>query len=123
MVAYDALSDGMKRMLEGMRAVHSDIYQAGPQAGKNKGSSNQQRDHESWETRTVHPVVRTHPETGRKMRRYRRSPDAWCCDCPGTRFRWQNGSIARFRPGTAAHPDLRRPAVLIPALASRPPWG
>lgn len=68
MAAYDALSDGMKRMLEGMRAVHSDIYQAGPQAGKNKGRSNRQRDDEDWrETRTLHPVVRTHPETGRKM--------------------------------------------------------
>jgi taurine dioxygenase len=68
MAAYDALSDGMKKLLEGLRAVHSDIYQAGPQAGKNKGRSNRQRDDDAWqETRNLHPVVRTHPETGRKM--------------------------------------------------------
>jgi taurine dioxygenase len=66
--AYDALSDGMKKLLDGLNAVHSDIYQAGPQAGKNKGRSNRQRDDDAWqETRSVHPVVRTHPETGRKM--------------------------------------------------------
>lgn len=68
MAAYDALSDAMKKMIGGLRAVHSDIYQAGPQAGKNKGRSNKQRDDDDWqETRTLHPVVRTHPETGRKM--------------------------------------------------------
>lgn len=68
MAAYDALSDGMKKLLDGLRAVHSDIYQAGPQAGKNKGRSNRQRDDDAWrETRSLHPVVRTHPETGRKI--------------------------------------------------------
>jgi len=68
MAAYDGLSDGMKKLLDGLRAVHSDIYQAGPLAGKNKGRSNRQRDDNAWrETRNLHPVVRTHPETGRKM--------------------------------------------------------
>jgi taurine dioxygenase len=67
-LAYDALSEGMKRMLGGLRAVHSDILVAGPQAGKNKGRSTKHRDGADWrETRTSHPVVRTHPETGRKM--------------------------------------------------------
>jgi taurine dioxygenase len=68
MAAYEALSDGMKKMLAGLNAVHSDINQAGPQAGKNKGRSTKQRDDSAWrETRSLHPVVRSHPETGRKM--------------------------------------------------------
>jgi taurine dioxygenase len=68
MAAYDALSDAMKTLIGGLRAVHSDVYQAGPQAGKNKGRSNRQRDDDAWrETSNLHPVVRTHPETGRKM--------------------------------------------------------
>ena len=67
-LAYDALSDGMKSMLGGLSAVHSDIRVAGPQAGKNKGRSTKHRDGADWrETRSSHPVVRTNPETGRKM--------------------------------------------------------
>ena len=67
-LAYEALSDAMKRMLDGLRAVHSDIMVAGPQAGKNKGRSTKHRDGADWqETRNIHPVVRTNPETGRKM--------------------------------------------------------
>ena len=34
-LAYETLSDGMKRLLEGLRAVHSDRKVAGPQAGLN----------------------------------------------------------------------------------------
>jgi hypothetical protein len=67
-LAYESLSDGMKKMLAGLRAVHSDIMVAGPQAGKNKGRSTKHRDGADWrETRNSHPVVRTNPETGRKM--------------------------------------------------------
>ena len=65
--AYEALSDGMKKMLAGLRAVHSDIMVAGPQANKNKGRSTKHRDDAGWrETRNSHPVVRTNTETGRK---------------------------------------------------------
>jgi taurine dioxygenase len=31
-LAYESLSDGLKRTLEGLRAVHSDRMVAGPQA-------------------------------------------------------------------------------------------
>lgn len=64
--AYDALSDGMKEMLSGLKAVHSASREYSKQ-----GHSAQDR--KSMQSRTVteapeyeHPVVRTHPETGRK---------------------------------------------------------
>ena len=67
-LAYDALSDGMKRLLEGLRAVHSDRKVAGPQAGLNAYRATKVREDAAWrETVNVHPVVRTHPETGRKL--------------------------------------------------------
>jgi len=67
-LAYDTLSDGMKRMLEGLRAVHSDRKVAGPQAGRNAHRSTKVREDSNWrETVSAHPVVRTHPETGRKL--------------------------------------------------------
>jgi taurine dioxygenase len=66
-LAYEALSPTMKKLLEGLRAVHSDIGIAGPQASRNKLRSTKNRDDDAWrETRNTHPVVRTHPETGRK---------------------------------------------------------
>lgn len=67
-LAYETLSAGMKRLIEGLRAWHTDVMVAGPRAGKNKGRSTKHRDGPDWrETRSLHPVVRTHPETGRKM--------------------------------------------------------
>jgi taurine dioxygenase len=66
--AYEALSDGMKRMLEGLRAVHSDRKVAGPQAALNAKRATKVREDAEWrETISLHPVIRTHPETGRKM--------------------------------------------------------
>ena len=54
-LAWDALSDGMKDMLDGMRAWHTgDTY-----------ASQGNYDPASF-PRSLHPVVRTHPETGRK---------------------------------------------------------
>ena len=64
-LAYEALSDGLKAALEGMKAVHDDSRVAGPNA--NKGRSTQTRDDDEWTpTENAHPVIRTHPETGRK---------------------------------------------------------
>jgi alpha-ketoglutarate-dependent taurine dioxygenase len=66
-LAYETLSRGMKRLLADLRAVHSDRKVAGPRANVNQGRSTKARDDEAWrETLSVHPVVRTHPETGRK---------------------------------------------------------
>jgi taurine dioxygenase len=66
-LAYETLSDGMKRMLEKMTAVHSDIRVAGPQAARNQYRTTKVREDADWrENVAEHPIVRTHPETGRK---------------------------------------------------------
>jgi taurine dioxygenase len=53
-LAYEELSDGLKRLLEGLNAVHKGTELA----MKEKGM-------EISEVSAVHPVVRRHPETGR----------------------------------------------------------
>lgn len=64
--AYDALSDTMKGMLDGLTATHSAAlqYGEGGQSTTSKaiGTKNADAALESVE----HPVVRTHPESGRK---------------------------------------------------------
>lgn len=66
--AYDALSDGMKRMLGGLRAYHSDRKVAGPRANMNAHRATKVREDADWrETVSLHPVVVTHPENGRKL--------------------------------------------------------
>ncbi len=68
-LAYDGLSDGMKAMLDGLAAVHTDTRLSRPD---NKARNNAQRssklkdDADVEETANLHPVVRRHPETGRK---------------------------------------------------------
>lgn len=67
-LAYDTLSSGMKRMLQGLTAIHS---ARGPFAPEGRSKSN-------WKNMVVetsdkayeeveHPVVRTHPESGKKL--------------------------------------------------------
>jgi alpha-ketoglutarate-dependent taurine dioxygenase len=67
-LAYDTLSDGLKTMLAGLRAVHTDRKVAGPAANRNAYRAAKVRQGDDWrETINLHPVVRTHPETGRKL--------------------------------------------------------
>ncbi len=64
-LAYETLSDGLKSMLDGVKAIHDDSRVAGLNA--NMGRSTATRDDDDWRpTANAHPVVRTHPETGRK---------------------------------------------------------
>jgi taurine dioxygenase len=66
-MAYDTLSDGMKKMLSGLKAVHNDSRVAGPGVGLNAQRATKVREDADWRmTESAHPVVRTHPETGRK---------------------------------------------------------
>ncbi|MFZ9092154.1 MAG: TauD/TfdA dioxygenase family protein [Planctomycetaceae bacterium] len=66
--AWDALSSGMQNMLEGMTAVHSARGPFGPQGRSKDNWKNMQvtTSEKAWDE-MEHPVVRTHPETGRKM--------------------------------------------------------
>ncbi len=62
-MAYDALSDGMKAMLEGLTAVNSSA-----KADVAKSREDRQMDMDAVPDPLVaeHPVIRTHPETGEK---------------------------------------------------------
>ncbi|MDX2155742.1 MAG: TauD/TfdA family dioxygenase [Hyphomicrobiaceae bacterium] len=113
--AYDALSDGMKTLIGGLKAYHSDRKVAGPQANMNAFRATKVREDDAWqETVSLHPVVVTHPETGRKLLYVNHSytycfegmteaesrplldyllnhghrPEFTC------RFRWEKGSVA-----------------------------
>jgi taurine dioxygenase len=67
-LAYESLSEGMKRLLAGLRAVHSDRLVAGPHSNRSVGRTTKARADADWrETISVHPIVATHPETGRKL--------------------------------------------------------
>ncbi|MBT5413315.1 MAG: taurine dioxygenase [Rhodospirillaceae bacterium] len=108
-LAHDTLSDGMKAMLGGMHAVHS-TGAPGRYVDFYKGM----RAFDAGESEAVHPVVRSHPETGRPILFVNRSftrrfdgmteeesrplldflfghserPEFTC------RFRWRPGSVA-----------------------------
>ena len=65
--AYDALSDGMKRMLEGLRAVHSSRHVFGADRySKDTDVAGRLGNPELATQDAVHPVIIRHPETGRK---------------------------------------------------------
>jgi len=65
--AFEALSPAMRQFLEQLKGVNSDRNVAGPRAGLNARRSTKVREDADWtETTHLHPVVRTHPVTGRK---------------------------------------------------------
>jgi taurine dioxygenase len=64
-LAYETLSDGMKRMLDGMTAVNSSAK--GKAAVTREDRRKTAAKNDAGETpEAVHPVVRTHPVTGHK---------------------------------------------------------
>jgi taurine dioxygenase len=68
--AYEALSDGMKRMLHGLRAMHSGrpygVTGAPPKDLRTSRSIGIERNNPEADREIAHPVVRLHPESGRK---------------------------------------------------------
>ena len=79
-LAYETLSDGMKSLLEGLQAVHSNLMEHGGEevrfgaVSKDHAATAQDRAYASKPAEqghveaieNTHPVVRAHPETGRK---------------------------------------------------------
>lgn len=62
--AYDTLSDGMKGLLDGLKAVNSADR---PAVAATRADRIREAGHDDGRaTEAVHSVVRTHPETGRK---------------------------------------------------------
>ena len=138
--AYDALSDRMKSYLDGMQAVHSSehVYRG------RYGLKQDLRDNAYPES--VHPVVRTHPVTGRKalyvnagfttrlldvpkpesdamlhlLFEHMKTPEFHC------RFRWQPNSIAFWDNRCAQHHALwdyypkRRHGYRVTVLGDKP---
>lgn len=111
--AYDALSDHMKAYLEGLRAVHS---------GEHIYRGTYGVDKETY-PRAAHPIVRTHPETGRKCLFVNRAFTTHIQGVPRdesdailsylyahmehpnfqVRFQWEPGSIAFWDNRCAQH--------------------
>ena len=65
--AYDALSDGMKAMLAGLRAEHSSRHAFGEDSYRDDSDIEGRTGNPEFATQdAVHPVVLRHPDTGRK---------------------------------------------------------
>ncbi len=146
-LAYDRLSDGMKAMIAPLRCLHTDRKVAGPNSPAARAKrSTRVRDDEAWrETYNLHPVVRTHPETGRKCLFVNNSYSVcfesmsedesrplldWLMDWGHRpeftcRFRWQPGSLAIWDNRAVKHIALHDVAghqrimrrIRLPAIA------
>ena len=64
-LAYETLSDPMKAMLDGRKAVNSS-RKGDAAAGRQKSVDENPKDASDVQTESTHPALRTHPETGRK---------------------------------------------------------
>jgi taurine dioxygenase len=114
-LAYEALSDGLKRTLEGLRAVHSSRHVFGANAAYHQNDLKGRLGNSELAMQdAVHPVVIRHPDTGRKAlyvnRNFTVQFEGWTLEESrplleylyehGTRpeftcrFRWREGSIA-----------------------------
>ena len=124
-LAYESLSLGLRRLLDGMTAINS--AQKGD-AAATRADLLRQRPRDAGDTVTVaeHPLVRTHPETGRKalyvnaghtlsiggmseaesapileyLYRHQARPEFTC------RFRWRRNSLAFWDNRSAQHYPL-----------------
>jgi taurine dioxygenase len=121
-LAYEALSDGMKRLLEGLIAVNSSLKADASRTREDRVKDMRRQDAKQ-EYLAEHPVVRTHPETGRKAlyvnvahtQRFKDMTEAesaplldYLCQHQTRpeftcRFRWDVGSIAFWDNRCAQH--------------------
>ncbi|MSP41861.1 MAG: TauD/TfdA family dioxygenase [Alphaproteobacteria bacterium] len=113
-LAYDALSQGLKKTLEGLRAVHSSRHVFGASSEYTKGVSGRIGNPELANQDAIHPVIIRHPDTQRKIlyvnQGFTTHFDGWTkqesqplldylyehASHPEfqTRFQWKPGSIA-----------------------------
>jgi taurine dioxygenase len=121
-LAYETLSAGMQRLLDGLAAVNSsakaDVTKTREDRIRDGARADAQREYEA-----LHPVVRTHPETGRRalyvngghtvrfqdmteaesapllqyLFAHQQRPEFTC------RFRWEKGSIAFWDNRSTQH--------------------
>lgn len=148
-LAYEALSDGMRDLLDGLHAVNSSEhgYAGGRAAAMSRlDAMGQTYKTEATVYESVHPVVRTHPQTGARSLYLNRShtrqfegmsveesrplieylcahmvrPEFTC------RFRWRPGSVAVWDNRTTLHyalddyPGKRRRMRRITLKGERP---
>lgn len=146
-LAYETLSDGMKELLDGLMCIHSakGIFGLDSHADK-KFKHMAVEPSEKADEEVEHPVVRTHPESGRKglfvnrnfstrfkgMTPEESAPlmnylfehskrEAFTC-----RFRWQKGSIAFWDNRSVMHfalndyPGYRREMHRVTIAGDRP---
>ena len=112
--AYEALSSGLKETLSGMKALHSSRHVFGEQADMPEDIRDRLGNAKSATQDTVHPVVITHPLSGRKTLYvnpgFTLGFDGWTLEESRPlltylyehasreeftfRFRWQPGSVA-----------------------------
>lgn len=64
--AYDTLPDALKREVEGLNAVHSNQHIFGAQSGYKNTDSGVSFRNEEMVGETTHPVIITHPQSGRR---------------------------------------------------------
>ena len=120
--AYDALSDGLKTMLCGMKAVHSSRHVFGPRATHVRDGSDigdRLGNNEAATQDAVHPVVIRHPVSGRPSlyvnRGFTVRFDGWTAEesRPLLQMLYEHGSRpeftcrVRFEPGTVVFWDNR----------------
>ncbi|HJQ58537.1 MAG TPA: TauD/TfdA family dioxygenase [Vineibacter sp.] len=67
-LAYETLSDGLRSLLDGLRAIYwAKSYAKGGAFHDNRNARSMKVKHDAVDmTEMVHPVVRVHPESGRK---------------------------------------------------------
>ena len=65
--AYESLSDGMKKTLESLRAVHSSRHVFGAQSAYVKEAGGRLGNTDAATQDAIHPVVLKHPESGKKI--------------------------------------------------------
>ena len=66
-LAYESLSDGLRRVLDGLRAVNSSAKADVTKTREDRLAEGGAKLTPGAVLNAVHPVVRTHPETGRKL--------------------------------------------------------